>query len=95
MEWFWTGLAPAARGSIRRAPETYVFDHVRMPAEFVAEFRDIYRLAKNAFAAANANGTAAEMERELFDLLESQNTSRTAARTVIPATFLLSTVWVG
>lgn len=81
--------------AIRCAPETYVFDHAGTPAEFVAEFRDYYGPTMNAFAAANANGKAAELERELIDLFESQNTSRAAGRTVIPATFLRVTVQVG
>jgi SAM-dependent methyltransferase len=81
--------------AIRCEPETYVFDHAGTPAEFVAEFRDYYGPTMNAFAAANANGKAADLERELIDLFESQNTSRAAGRTVIPATFLRVTVQVG
>lgn len=81
--------------AIRCAPETYVFDYAGTPAEFVAEFRDYYGPTMNAFAAANANGKAADLERELIDLFESQNTSRAAGRTVIPATFLRVTVQIG
>ncbi|MBI1398976.1 class I SAM-dependent methyltransferase [Hyphomonas sp.] len=81
--------------AIRCEPETYVFDHAGTPADFVAEFRDHYGPTMNAFAAANANGKAADLERELIDLFESQNTSRAAGRTVIPATFLRVTVQVG
>jgi SAM-dependent methyltransferase len=81
--------------AIRCAPETYVFDHAGTPADFVAEFRDYYGPTMNAFAAASANGKAAELERELIDLFESQNTSREAGRTLIPATFLRVTVQVG
>lgn len=80
--------------AIRCAPETYVFDHAGTPADFVAEFRDYYGPTMNAFAAANANGKAAELERELINLFESQNTSRAPGRTVIPATFLRVTVQV-
>ncbi len=74
--------------AIRCAPETYLFDHAGTPADFVAEFRDYYGPTMNAFAAANANGKAAGLERELIELFKSQNTSRAAGRTVIPATFL-------
>jgi SAM-dependent methyltransferase len=81
--------------AIRCAPETYVFDHAGTPADFVAEFRDYYGPTMNAFAAASASGKAAELERELIDLFESQNASREAGRTLIPATFLRVTVQVG
>jgi hypothetical protein len=80
--------------AIRCAPETYLFDHAGTPADFVAEFRDYYGPTMNAFAAANANGKAAELERELIELFKSQNASRAAGRTVIPATFLRVTVQV-
>jgi hypothetical protein len=42
----------------------------------------------NAFAAADGNGKAADLQRELEALFERQNTSATAGVTTIPATFL-------
>jgi SAM-dependent methyltransferase len=68
--------------------ETWVFDFAGSPTEFVALFRDFYGPTMNAFAAAEANGRGAELEAELDELFEAQNTSTEPGRTVIPATFL-------
>jgi len=46
----------------------------------------------NAFAAAESNGRAAELQAELDELFEAQNTTATRDRTVIPATFMRVTV---
>ena len=48
----------------------------------------------NAFAAAESNGRAAELQAELEELFTAQNTSGSPDRTVIPATFLRVTVEV-
>lgn len=46
----------------------------------------------NAFDAAAKNGRAADLQKELEDLFNTQNTSTTAGVTSIPATFLRVTV---
>jgi hypothetical protein len=45
----------------------------------------------NAFEAAEKNGKAADLQRELEELFNSQNRSGNANTTSIPATFLLVT----
>jgi SAM-dependent methyltransferase len=81
---------PADR--IRCERDTWVFDFAGTPQEFVGVFRDFYGPTMNAFAAATANGKAADLQAELEELFVAQNTSTTADRTVIPATFLRVTV---
>ncbi len=46
----------------------------------------------NAFAAAEQNGKAAELQQELEALFERQNKSQATGATSIPATFLRVTV---
>jgi hypothetical protein len=46
----------------------------------------------NAFEAAEKNGKAADLQRELEDLFNSQNKSNSGQTTSIPATFLRVTV---
>jgi hypothetical protein len=46
----------------------------------------------NAFAAAQGNGKADELQRELLALFERENRSGVADATRIPATFLKVTV---
>jgi hypothetical protein len=48
----------------------------------------------NAFEAAEKNGRAADLQKELEDLFTAQNTSADKSRTSIPATFLRVTVSV-
>ena len=48
----------------------------------------------NAFEAAAANGREADLQAELDALFNAQNTSPSADRTSIPATFLRVTVSV-
>jgi len=81
---------PAA--SVSFARDTFVFNYSGPPAGFVDEFRNYYGLTMNAFDAAEKNGKAVDLQRELVDLFTRQNTSKTA--TSIPATFLRVTVAV-
>ena len=60
------------------------------PADYVKEFRDYYGPTMNAFDAAEKNGRADDLQRELEELFTAQNTS--AEGTSIPATFLRVTV---
>jgi hypothetical protein len=60
----------------------------------VAEFRAFYGPTMNAFEAAEKNGRAADLQRELEGLFARQNKSSRKDATSIPATFLRVTVTV-
>ena len=77
---------PAEKVSFSR--ETYTFRSPGSPSAFVADFKNYYGPTMNAFAAAEQNGKAAELQRELEALFERQNESGGAGATSIPATFL-------
>jgi SAM-dependent methyltransferase len=82
---------PAER--ISCVKDTFVFNTPESPAQFVADFRDYYGPTMNAFAAAEQNGNAAKLQRELEALFARENRS-TSTGTSIPATFLRVTVTV-
>jgi hypothetical protein len=71
--------------------DTWTFRSPEPPAGFLDEFRRYYGPSMNAFAAAEADGKAAELHAELEELFTSCNTSG-AGDTVIPATYLRVTV---
>lgn len=74
--------------------ETYDFNTPISPAQFVDQFKNYYGPTMNAFEAAEKNGKAADLQRELEELFDSQNRSNAAGGTSIPATFLRVTVAV-
>ena len=74
--------------------DTFTFNHPKSPADVVVLFRDYYGPTMNAYAAAEKNGRAADLQRELEALFNSQNKSSNPATTSIPATFLRVTVAV-
>lgn len=78
--------------NVHCAKDTFTFDFAGSPAGFVSEFRQWYGPTMNAFAAAEANGKAAELQRELETLFAEQNRSGSTNRTVVDATFLRVTV---
>ncbi|MBL9095386.1 MAG: class I SAM-dependent methyltransferase [Alphaproteobacteria bacterium] len=80
--------AGIAKEKIAFSKETYVFNFPGKPPEFVDTFRRYYGPTMNAFEAADKNGRAADLQRELEALFESQNKSTNKAATVIPATYL-------
>jgi SAM-dependent methyltransferase len=88
------GQAGIAPGKISCARDTFVFDFAGPPTEFVAAFRKYYGPTMNAFEAAEKNGKADDLARELVALVASQNTSSAKDRTTVPATFLRVTVGV-
>jgi SAM-dependent methyltransferase len=90
IERFGAAGVPGERIAFSR--ETYVFRSPKTPAAFVADFKDYYGPTMNAFAAAQQNGRAAELQAELEALFERQNTSEAAGVTSIPATYLRVTV---
>jgi hypothetical protein len=79
---------PAASISFLR--DTFTFNFRGTPSAFVDEFRRFYGPTMNAFDAAERNGRAAALQKELEDLFNSQNQGTGA--TTIPATFLRVTV---
>ena len=62
--------------------DTYTFNFAGPPSEFVGEFRNYYGPTMNAFDAAEKNGRAADLQRELEDLFDSRTRAR--ARTPPP-----------
>jgi len=86
------GGAGIARDRISFTRDTYTFDFAGTPVEFVDAFRRYYGPTMNAFDAAEKNGRADDLKRELEALFTSQNQSTSPASTTIPATFLRVTV---
>jgi ubiquinone/menaquinone biosynthesis C-methylase UbiE len=74
--------------------DTYRFNFPDAPSRFVDEFRRYYGPTMNAFEAAEKNGRADDLRKELETLFETQNTSPRNGATSIPATFLRVTVGV-
>lgn len=79
---------PAEKISFAR--DTFTFNFPGSPSAFMDEFRKYYGPTMNAFEAAEKNGRAADLQKELEELFNSQNESKDA--TSIPATFLRVTV---
>jgi hypothetical protein len=74
--------------------DTWTFNFPGPPSVFLAVFRKYYGPTMNAFEAAEKNGRAADLQKELEALFNSQNQSPSKDVTSIPATFLLVTVVV-
>jgi ubiquinone/menaquinone biosynthesis C-methylase UbiE len=72
--------------------DSYTFNFAGTPAEFVDEFRKYYGPTMNAFDAAEKNGRADDLHKELVALFDSQNKNPSRNGTSIPATFLCVTV---
>lgn len=85
------GVSPDKISFVR---DTFVFDYRGTPAGYVDEFRKYYGPTMNAFAAAEKNGRAADLQKELEELFESKNESADKTKTSISATFLRVTVAV-
>jgi ubiquinone/menaquinone biosynthesis C-methylase UbiE len=81
---------PAEKISFAR--DTFVFNYPTPPAALLDEFRKYYGPTMNAFEAAEKSGRAADLQKELERLFESQNRSPRKDATSIPATFLRVTV---
>jgi SAM-dependent methyltransferase len=74
------------------ARDIFVFSYPGTPAAFLNEFRKYYGPTMNAFEAAEKNGRAADLQKELEELFSHQNQSTGPDGTSIPATFLRVTV---
>lgn len=83
------GIAPEKISFVR---DTYTFRAPFSPSEFLNRFKTYYGPTMNAFEAAEKNGKAMELQRELEELFNSQNKSSQDGTTSIPATFLRVTV---
>src|SRR5213596_1306022 len=90
IERFAAAGVPADKISFAR--DTFTFNFPGTPSALVEEFRKYYGPTMNAFEAAEKKGQAAELQRELEELFNSQNKNQAA--TSIPATFLRVTVAV-
>ena len=74
--------------------DTYTFNAPIAPTAYLADFRTYYGPTMNAFAAAEQNGKAAELQQELEGLFERENRSQVKGATSIPAAFARVTVSV-
>jgi ubiquinone/menaquinone biosynthesis C-methylase UbiE len=72
--------------------DTYTFSAPFSPSKFVERFKNYYGPTMNAFEAAEKNGKASELQRELEELFNRENKSGDPETTSIPATFLRITV---
>jgi ubiquinone/menaquinone biosynthesis C-methylase UbiE len=86
--------AGIAEENVSLIRDTYIFNFPGAPAELVNVFRSYYGPTMTAFEAAEKNGRADDLSKELNALFESQNTTRRGDQTSIPATFLRVTVAV-
>jgi len=80
--------AAVPKEKISFARDTYTFNFPGAPSDFVAAFRKFYGPTMNAFDAAEKNGRAADLQKELEALFAAQNRSTRNGTTSIPATFL-------
>src|SRR5215813_13896305 len=69
------GAAGVPKERMTCVRDTYTFNYPKPPAELVAAFRNYYGPTMNAFEAAEKNGRAADLQKELVALFESQNRS--------------------
>ena len=86
------GQAGISPEKITCEKDTYTFIFPNSPASFVENFKYYYGPTMNAFEAAEKNGRADELEKELIALFNAQNQSGSEQTTFIPATFLRVTV---
>jgi ubiquinone/menaquinone biosynthesis C-methylase UbiE len=86
--------AGASKENISFERDTFTFNYPGTPAGLLSEFRKYYGPTMNAFEAAEKNGKAADLQKELEALFTAQNKSGDKSRTSIPATFLRITVRV-
>ncbi len=86
------GGAGVQKEKISFVRDTYTFNFPGKPSELVDTFRKFYGPTMNAFEAAEKNGLAGNLQKELVALFNSQNKSPSKDATSIPATFLRVTV---
>ncbi len=86
------GQAGIAQENISFQRDNYTFNFEGSTSQLVSLFRSYYGPTMNAFEAAEKNGKAAELLKEVEDLFRSQNRSTSSKRTIIAATYLRVTV---
>ncbi|HEX7847990.1 MAG TPA: methyltransferase domain-containing protein [Chitinophagaceae bacterium] len=84
--------AGIAKENISFERETFTFRADFSPAKYIQNFRLYYGPTMNAFEAADKNGKAEALQQELEELVNKQNKSGDANKTVIDATYLKVTV---
>jgi len=84
--------AGVAKENISFNKDTFTFNASYPPSELVNTFKTYYGPTMNAFEAAEKNGKALDLQRELEVLFNSQNKSTAGSTTSIPASFLRVTV---
>ena len=84
--------AGVPKEKISFAGDTYTFNYPSAPSELLSAFRKYYGPTMNAFEAVEKNGRAADLQKELEVLFNSQNKSASKDATSIPAIFLRVTV---
>lgn len=82
------GKAGISKENISLKKETFTFIAATTPTAFLERFKNYYGPTMNAFEAAEKNGTADELFKELQALFLSQNKTGNNESTLIPATFL-------
>jgi ubiquinone/menaquinone biosynthesis C-methylase UbiE len=87
IERFGSAGVPAEKITFGR--ETFTLNYPDAPTGLMNVFRKYYGPTMNAFEAAEKNGRAADLQRELEELFNHQNQSPRKDATSIPATFLL------
>jgi len=88
------GHAGVPKENISMVHDTYYFaSPEKSPAQFIDLFEKFYGPTMNAVEAAQKNGKAEELHKQLLDLANAQNKSKNAG-TFIPATFMRITVSV-
>jgi hypothetical protein len=93
MERFVAAGVPTENVSFLR--DTFTFRYPGAPSALIEAFRKFYGPKMNAFEAAEKNGQAGDLQKELTTLFVSQNKSQDQNHTAIPATFLRVTVKLG
>jgi hypothetical protein len=86
------GAAGVPKEKISCVRDTYTFNYPSAPSELVDAFRKYYGPTMNAFEAAERNGRAADLQKELEALFTHHNKKPGKNATSIPATFLRVTV---
>jgi ubiquinone/menaquinone biosynthesis C-methylase UbiE len=80
--------AGAQKDKISFVRDTYTFNYPSPPSELFDTFRKYYGPTMNAFEAAEKNGRAGDLQKELEALFDRENKSPSTNATSIPATFL-------
>jgi hypothetical protein len=88
------GNAGVSKENISFVKDSFTFIAPYPPSQFVDAFKKYYGPTMNAFEAAEKNGKASDLQRDLETLFNSQNKSDTKNSTAIAATYLRVTVKV-